>query len=132
MVNTTYYSTEKMINKLQELKGKTILKFYKKLSKYYDNMNIRMDEDPCAKNAQKISKIYQEVLLLMKFLQTKPEAKNMNISYYDLYHTVIENRKEEPNKFVTSQYENDFNSLKDVIISNLYVGRKDREKRYLK
>ena len=34
-----------MINKLQELKGKTKLKFYKNISNYYDNMNIRMDED---------------------------------------------------------------------------------------
>ena len=30
MVNTTFNSTEDMINKLQELKGKTKLKFYKK------------------------------------------------------------------------------------------------------
>ena len=41
MVNTTYNSTEDMINKLQELKGKTKLKFYKNISNYYD-MNIRM------------------------------------------------------------------------------------------
>ena len=31
-----------------------------------------------------ISKIYHEVLLLMKFQQTKPQGKNMNINYYDL------------------------------------------------
>ena len=30
----------------------------------------------------------------MKFLQNKPQIKNMNISYYDLYYTVIENRDE--------------------------------------
>ena len=30
MINTNYKSTEAMINKLQELKGKTELKFYKK------------------------------------------------------------------------------------------------------
>ena len=58
-------------------------------------MNIRFDEDPTAKNVQKISKFYHEVLLLMKFLQTKPQVKNMNISYYDLYYTVFENRDEE-------------------------------------
>ena len=29
MVNTNYISTEDLINKLQELKGKTKLKFYK-------------------------------------------------------------------------------------------------------
>ena len=43
MVNTTYYSTEYMIDKLQQLKGKTKLKFYRNISKYYDKMNIRFD-----------------------------------------------------------------------------------------
>ena len=47
-------------------------------------MKIRMDEDTFARNAQGISKFYHEVLLLMKFLPTKPEVKNMNINYYDL------------------------------------------------
>ena len=37
-----------------------------------------MDEDPFAKIAQGVSKIYHEVLFLMKFLQTKPQLKNMN------------------------------------------------------
>ena len=63
-----------MIDKLQELKGKTNLKFYKNISKYYDNMDFRMDEDPFSKNAQGISKLYHEVLLLMKFLQTRPQV----------------------------------------------------------
>ena len=49
MVNTTYNSTEDMIDKLQSLKGKTKLKFYKNISNYYDNMNIRFDEDHFAK-----------------------------------------------------------------------------------
>ena len=31
MANTNYISTEDMINKLQELKGKTKLKFYKNI-----------------------------------------------------------------------------------------------------
>ena len=56
MVNTIYNSTEDMINKLQELKGKTKLKIYKNISNYYDIMNIRMDEDPFSRNAQGISK----------------------------------------------------------------------------
>ena len=47
-----------MIDELQQLKGKTKLKFYKIISKYYDNMNIRFNEDPFSKNAQGISKIY--------------------------------------------------------------------------
>ena len=39
-----------MINTLQQLKGKTKHEFYKNISNYYDNMNIRFDEDPSAKN----------------------------------------------------------------------------------
>ena len=84
MVNTTYNSTEDMINKLQSLKGKTKLKFYENISNYYiemKNKNFQTNnQDPFAKNAQGISKIYHEVLLLMKFLQTKPQVKNMNIN----------------------------------------------------
>ena len=38
-----------MINKLQSLKGKTKLKFCKNLSKYYDNMDNRLDQDTFAK-----------------------------------------------------------------------------------
>ena len=88
-------------------------------------MNIRFDEDPFAKNAQCISKIYHEVLLLMKFLQTKPEVKDMNINYYDLYYSDIKNREEK--QIVDKQYENDFISLNDVVIPNHYVGIKPRE-----
>ena len=94
MVNTIYNSTEDMINKLQQLKGKTKLKFSKNVSIYYDNMNIRSDEDPFAKTAQGISKIYHEVLKLMKILQSKSQVKNKNISYYDLYCTFIKNKDE--------------------------------------
>ena len=71
MDNTTYNSTEDMINKLQSLKGKTKLKFYKNISNYYDEMNnknFRFEEDPFAKNAQVIGKTYHEVLLIIKLL----------------------------------------------------------------
>ena len=83
MVNTTYNSIEDMIKKLQKCKGKTKLNFFKNSSNYYDNMNIRLDEDPFCKYAQGIGQIYHEVLLLMKLLQTKPHANNMSIKYYD-------------------------------------------------
>ena len=69
MVNTKYTSSEDMIFKVQELEGKTKLKFYKNISDCYDNMNIRFDEDDFAKNAQGVSKIYQEVQMLMKFFE---------------------------------------------------------------
>ena len=85
MVNTNYNSTEDLINKLQSLKGKTKLKFYKNISNYYIEMKNKNFEtnnnDPFARNAQGISKIYHEALLLMKLLQTKPKVKNMNINY---------------------------------------------------
>ena len=96
MVNTTYNTTEDVINELQQLKGKTKLKFLKNISNYYDEMkqkNFETQEDPFSKNAQGISKIYHEILLLMNFLQTKPQVKNMKINYYDLYYTVKTEKK---------------------------------------
>ena len=48
MVNTTYNSTEDMIDNLQQLKGKTKKLFYKTLSSFYDEMNkinFRFQED---------------------------------------------------------------------------------------
>ena len=84
MVNTSYNKTEDMIDKLKSLKGKTKLKFYKNISDYYIEMkkrNSQTQEDTFSKNAQGVNKIYHEVLLLMKFLQTKPQVKNMNINY---------------------------------------------------
>ena len=55
-------------------------------------MKTRMDEDPFAKNVQGIGAIYHEVSLLMTFLQTEPEVKDLNITYCCFYYTVIENR----------------------------------------
>ena len=116
MVNTNYNSTEEIIKKLQQLKGKTKLKFYKHISNYYVEMKNKnfqtQDQDPFSKNAYGISKIYHEVLLLMKFLQTKPKVKNMNIIYFDLYYTVIKVRDE--NKEIDNQYENDENDYIDI------------------
>ena len=63
MINTIYNTTEGMIDKLQQLKGKTNLKLYKKISNYYNEMNIeesktfQFEEDPFAKDAQGIKKI---------------------------------------------------------------------------
>ena len=50
-----------------------------------------MVEDTFARIAQGIIKIYHKVLvlMLMNFLQTKPQIKNLNIKFYDLYYTVI-------------------------------------------
>ena len=125
MVITNYNTKEDNINKLQQLKGKTKLKFYKIIHNYFTEMKNRSfqsQEDTFAKNAQGVSKIYHEVSLVMKFLQTKPQVKNMNINYYDLYYTVIKSRD--------IQYENDENdyiNFIDFIISNHYVEIKSRE-----
>ena len=128
MVNTNYNTTEDMIDKLQQLKGKTKLKFYKNISNYYierKNKNFQTQQDPFAKKAQGISKIYHEVLLLMKFSQTKPDIKKINIIYYDLYYTVMKTREE--NKDIDNQFENDENdyiNLNDFITPNHYIGTK--------
>ena len=63
--------------------------------------------------------------MLMKFLQTKPEVKNMNINYYDLYYTVIKNRKEKE-IVIGEDDENDYINFNDII-PNHYVGIKPRE-----
>ena len=126
MVNTTYNSKEDTINKLQELKGKTKLKFYKNISIYYNEMknkNFQTQQDLFSKNAQSISIIYHENLQLMKFLQTMPQVKNLNIKYYDLYYTFLENRKE--NEVVN--IEKAYIKFHDFITPNQYTGIKPRE-----
>ena len=91
--------------------------------------NFQTQQDRFAKNAQSISKIYQEVVLLMKNPRTKPQVKNVNINFYDLYYTVIKNRKEKD--IEEEHFEIDFISLNDVNIENQYVGINGREKRDL-
>ena len=57
-------------------------------------MNIKRDENPFARNAEGISKIYHELFWLKKFSQNKPQVKRMDLSYYELYYTVIKNGDE--------------------------------------
>ena len=105
-IRETYFSmmiieinrTENMIDKVQRSKGKTKLRFHQGISDYYDEMNYRkqsgffqFEEDPSAINAQGIDNLIHEALLIIKFLQTKPQIKSMNINYFDLYYTVIKN-----------------------------------------
>ena len=95
-------------------------------------MNIRRqsetfqsEEDPLSKNVQGIGKIYLEVLLLKKVLQTQPSVKSVNITYYHLYYTVMKNR--DKNEVVNDEYESDFNNFKDLITPNHYIGRKNNK-----
>ena len=87
-------------------------------------MNIRIfknEEDAFSKNANGFGKIYHELLLLMKFLQTKPQIKNMNLNYHDLYYTVIKNRDDK--EIVKNKNKNDYFNFNDIIF-NYYIGRK--------
>ena len=86
------------------------------------NENFQTQQDHFGEYAQGISRNYHEVLLLMKFLQTKPQVKNMNFNHYGLYYTVIKVRDE--NKDIDNQYEDVYN---DFISPNHYVGIKSRE-----
>ena len=131
LANSTYKSTEHMINKLQSLKGKTKSKCYQNISNFYDKMKIRrqsgnfhFQEDPFSENAQGIGKNYHEVLLLMNFLKTKPKVKNVNINYYDLCYAVIKNG--DIKEIVNDKYEdneNDFFNFNDIV-PNHYIGTK--------
>ena len=79
-----------------------------------------MNEDPFAKNTQRISRKYHKVLLLMKFLQTKPQVRHMNIRYSDLCYTVIKNRDEKEIKNIKNEnYENDYIKLNDIIPNHI-------------
>ena len=130
--NNNYNTTEDIINKLEELNGKSKLKFNKNISVYYlemKNINFQSNnQDPFAINTQGISKIFLEVLLLMKFLQTKPDIKNMNINYYDSYYTIIKTRGE--NKDTDTQYNDDYHDyidINDFITPNHYIGIKPND-----
>ena len=91
------------------------------------NKKFQSQHDPLSKNAQGISKIYHEVLLLLKFLQTKLQIKRMNINYYDLYYTVIKVRDE--NEDIDNQYEDDENDYINFndIVPNHYIGIKNNK-----
>ena len=82
MVHTKHDTTQDMIDKLKELKGKTKFQSYQIISNYHNEMNyhkrkgtFQFREDPFKRNTQDNSEIYQEVLLLMKSLQTKIQTK---------------------------------------------------------
>ena len=88
MMNIRQKTTiEDTINKKQQLKGKTKPKFQMKNMR--QAITYQFKEDPFSKRAQGIALIMQEVKVLLKFLQTKPQAKNKNVNYYDFFYTII-------------------------------------------
>ena len=61
----------------------------------------------------------------MKFLQTKPQVKNKNFIFYDLYYTVNKNRDEK--EIGNGQNQNNekyFIRYDKFITANDYIGRK--------
>ena len=84
-----------------------------------------MHEDTFARNAKGISSIHHEVLLLRNFSQTKPQVKNMKITYYDLYYTVDKNGDEK--EIVDKQYHNDYINFIDFIIPSHKLSIKPRD-----
>ena len=90
--------------------------------------NFQIEQDPFSKNAESNNKIDNEVLLLMIFAQTKPQNENMNITYHDLYYTVIKNRDEK--EIVVNEKEsseNDFINYEEFIAPIHFNGQKNNE-----
>ena len=79
---------------------------------------FQFEEDPFAKNAQFVGKTFIEVFLLLSFLQTKPQNKSMNNTYFDWYFTV--------NKKMIDGAEN--GDLKQIISSFLYCTNRDAKR----
>ena len=52
-------------------------------------------------------------VLLMKFLQTKPQVENMNINYYDISYPKIKIRDEK--EIVDNKYESGYINFKDIV-----------------
>ena len=59
----------------------------------------------------------------MNILQIKPQAENVDINFYDLYHTGIKNRDDK--EIVNDQYEDkekDYIINEDFITLNHFIG----------
>ena len=61
-------------------------------------------------------------MLLMNFLQAKPQVKKMNNKFYDLYYNVVKNRVDK--EIVVDKYETNYNKFNDYFTPNHYIGRK--------
>ena len=116
-INTKCNTTQDIIDKFRRLHCKTKKIIYQNIRTYYDEKKYRrqrgtfqFEADTFSKNAEGISKIYHEVLLLMKFLQNKPLIRSLNIKNYDLFYTVIKNRDDK--ETVNDEFEN---------IENVYI-----------
>ena len=71
------------------------------------------EKDAFADQIEKTNEIYHEELGLRNFLQTKAQVRSLNTKYYDLYYTVIKNRKEKDD--VEEQYKINDDDLNNTI-----------------
>ena len=131
MANTNYDTTHDVIFILQQVKGKTKLKLYQTISEYYDEMKYRrksrtfqFEEDVFSKNAEVFSKNYHEVLLLLNFLQTKPQIRCVKYNCYDFCYTGIKIRNDK--EIVNDENENnkDYINFEDLITPNIMLEEK--------
>ena len=88
MFSAKYNSSQGMNGALQSLKFKINLKIYANIYKYYDELKYRMEsgsfhyeEDIFRKNEEKITKLYPEIIILLKNLQTKPQVKKVKFNF---------------------------------------------------
>ena len=95
MVIAEYNSSETMIDNSQNLKVKTTLKNYPILSIFYNQKMYRRqsgtfqsEEDLFSKNEERITKLYLQVMLLLKVLLTEPQVKRNNFNF-DFQETFI-------------------------------------------
>ena len=84
MVNAEYNSSQYMVNSLQNLKVKSTLKIYPSISNYHNEMKYRRqsgtfqsEEELFNKNEERITKLYFQVMLLLKVLLTEPQVKEI-------------------------------------------------------
>ena len=78
---------------------------------------FQFEEDPFANKTEGISKICHEALLLLNFLQTKPQLKSMNINFFNLYFTNIKNRDDREEQELDNYdilYDNKFMPIYDT------------------
>ena len=88
MVFAEYNSSQNMIDNSQNLKVKTTPKNYPNLSIFYNEKMYRRqsgtfqsEKDLFSKNEERITKLYLQVMLLMKVLLTEPQVKRDSFNF---------------------------------------------------
>ena len=88
MVFAEYNSSQNMIDNSQNSKVKTILENYPNLKIFYNEKMYRRqsgtfqsEEDLFSKNEERITKLYLQVMLLLKVLLTEPQVKRNNFNF---------------------------------------------------